>query len=240
MIEHVNHPPAVSTAKLPPPLRTGVLILAAGAGRRMGGRAKCLLEAQGHSLLQRTVRSVRSAGLHTPVLVLGHHAAEIQAHVAQWPAHLKPREVVNPAPEDDPATSLHIGLRALEADVQAVMVLLADQPLIDAADIGAVLGAFQRRPAGCEVVMPVVNGVPGHPVMFGAAVHADLLAAPGTSLRQWRAANPQATLAWEVDNPHYTRDLDTPNDLDALARDTGWVCRWPEPMPGVNTDPVNG
>lgn len=217
-----------------------MLILAAGAGRRMGGRAKCLLEVQGHSLLERLVRSVRSLGLHTPVLVLGHHAADIQAHLARWPGHLMPRHVVNPAPEDDPASSLHVGLRALDDDVQAVMVLLADQPLIDAADIGAVLVAFQRRPAHSQVLVPTVHGVPGHPVMFDAAVRAELLAAPVTSLREWRAAHPQATWLWAVDNPHHTRDLDTPEDLDSLARNTGWVCRWPEPAPGVNTDPMAG
>lgn len=230
----------MNTSAASQPLRTGVLILAAGAGRRMGGRAKCLLEVQGHSLLERLVRSVRSVGLHTPVLVLGHHAAEIQAHVAQWPKHLTPRQVVHPAPEDDPASSLHLGLHTLGHDVQAVMVLLADQPLIDAADIGAVLHAFQRRPPGFQVLVPTVNGVPGHPVMFDAAVRADLLSAAGASLRQWRTAHPQATLSWDVDNPHHTRDLDTPEDLDSLARDTGWVCRWPEPATGVNTDPVNG
>ncbi|MDZ4130215.1 MAG: nucleotidyltransferase family protein [Hydrogenophaga sp.] len=221
------------------PLRTGVLILAAGAGRRMGGRAKCLLQVQGQSLLERLVCAVRGLGLHTPVLVLGHHAAEIQAHLAHWPEHLTPRQVVNPAPEDDPASSLHTGLRALDADVQAVMVLLADQPLINAADIGAVLGAFQRRPAGSKVLVPTVDGVPGHPVMFDAAVRADLLAAPGTSLREWRAAHPQAAWSWAGDNAHHTRDLDTPADVDALARDTGWVCRWPEPAAGVNTDPAS-
>lgn len=228
----------MNTAAPPQPLRIGVLILAAGAGRRMGGRAKCLLEVQGQSLLERLVRAVRRLGLHAPMLVLGHHATEIQAHLAQWPAHLTPRQVVNSAPEDDPASSLHQGLRALDDDVQAIMVLLADQALIDAADIGAVLNAFQRRPPGCRVLMPMVNGVPGHPVVFDASVRADLLAAPGTSLRQWRTAHPQTTLPWVVDNPHYTRDLDTPDDLDALARDTGWVCRWPEPASGVNTDPV--
>lgn len=209
------------------PLRTGVLILAAGAGRRMGGRAKCLLRVQGHSLVERLVHAIRSLGHHTPVLVLGHHANEIQAHLARWPAHLRPSHVVNPAPEDDPASSLHIGLRALAGNVQVVVVLLADQPLINAADIGAVLDAFQRRPAGCHVMRPVVSGVPGHPVVFDASVRAHALASPGHGLRSWRAAHPQSTLPWVVDNANYTRDLDTPEDLHTLARDTGWVCRWP-------------
>ena len=221
-------------------LHTGVLILAAGAGRRMGGRAKCLLEVQGESLLQRLVQSVHSLGLATPVLVLGHHAADIQAHLAQWPEHLAPRQVVNPMLEDDTTSSLHMGLHALGNDVQAVVVLLADQPLINAADIGAVWHAFERRPPSCQVLMPTVDGVPGHPVIFDAAVRAALLATPGTSLRQWRAAHPHACVMWAVDNAHHTRDLDTPDDVHTLAHDTGWVCRWPELLPGVNTDPVNG
>lgn len=195
----------------------------------MGGRAKCLLELQGLSLLERLVRCLCDLDQLTPVVVLGHHhAVEIQAHLARWPPHLTPRHVINPAPDDDPASSLHLGLQALDGNQQAVMVLLADQPLIDTADIGAVLNAFQHRPSGCQVLMPVVNGVPGHPVMMDASVRADLLAVPGTSLRQWRAAHPRATWPWVVDNLHYTRDLDTPHDLHALTRDTGWVWRWPD------------
>ena len=147
--------------------------------------------------------------------------------------------MVNPAPQDDPASSLHLGLRTLDGDVHAVMVLLADQPLINAADIGAVLDAFQRRPPGAQVLLPMVHGVPGHPVVFDAAVRADLLAGTGTGLRQWCAAHPQATLPRLVDNPHHTRDLDTPEDVEALERETGWVCRWPEPAPGINTDPAS-
>lgn len=218
----------MNTTDTPPLQHTGVVILAAGAGRRMGGRAKCLLEVEGQSLLERLVGSVRRLGLDTPVVVLGHHAAEIRTHLARWPEHLKPRLVTNPAPEDDPATSLHLGLGALDPDAGAVMVLLADQPLIGAAEIGAVLSAFDRRPAGCHVLVPSVNGVPGHPVMFDATVRGELLAAPGTRLRQWRAAHPAATLAWEATNPAYTRDLDTPDDLATLARETEWAIRWPD------------
>ena len=193
----------------------------------MGGRAKCLLQVQGHSLLERLVHAVRSLEQNTSVLVLGHHANEIQAHLAQWSTHLTPRHVVNPTPEDDPASSLHIGLRALAGNVQAVVVLLADQPLINAADIEAVLDAFQRRPADCHLMRPVVSDVPGHPVVFDASVRAHVLTSLCHGLRSWCAAYPQSTLPWVVDNPNYTRDLDTPEDLQTLRRDTGWVCHWP-------------
>ncbi len=107
------------------------------------------------------------------------------------------------------------------------MVLLADQPLINANDIGAVCATFQCYLPDCHVLVPVVKEVPGHPVMFDAAVRADLLAAPGTSLRQWVAAHPNEVVKWEVDNPHYTRDLDTPEHVDTLARETGWIIKWP-------------
>lgn len=174
----------------------------------MGGRAKCMLKLDGSTLLERLVLDLRSLGLNTPVLVLGHHASGIQAHLAQWPQQLVPRQVINPSPEDDQSSSPHVGLRALGGEVQSVMVLLGDQPLIDSSAIGAAIAAFQRRPPGCNVLLPVVRGEPGHPVIFDARVIPDLLAVPTSSLRQWRAAYPQATRLWAVDNPAYTCDLD--------------------------------
>ncbi len=208
--------------------RVSVLILAAGAGQRMGGRAKCLLEVQGQSLLERLLHSVCSLKFHRCVLVLGHHAADIQIHLAQSPAKLMTRQVINPLPKDNPATSLQIGLQALDNDTEAVLVLLADQPLIDATDISAVCAAFEGCPPPIRALIPMVCGMPGHPVMFDASVRADLLAAPGTGLRQWVEVHPNETLRWEVDNPHYTRDLDTPEHIVALARETGWTIKWPE------------
>ncbi|MCY1553519.1 hypothetical protein D9M68_900120 [compost metagenome] len=73
----------------------------------------------------------------------------------------------------------------------------------------------------------MVHGQPGHPVIFDAQVRTDLIGPTPPSLRQWRAAHPQAVQLWAVDNPHYTRDLDTPDDLNTLARETRWTWRWP-------------
>ena len=194
----------------------------------MGERAKCLLEVQGQSLLERLMRLIHREGFHSCVLVLGHHARDIQAHLTQWPAHLVPQQVINPSPGDDPATSLHIGLRALDSDTQAVMVMLADQPLINATDLRAACSAFNCYLPDCHVLVPMVRGVPGHPVFFDAVVRIDLLTTPGTSLRQWIAIHPNESVKWVVDNPHYISDLDTPDDIEELVRKTGWIinCEW--------------
>ncbi|MGE0099547.1 MAG: NTP transferase domain-containing protein [Hydrogenophaga sp.] len=212
-------------------MKTGFVILAAGAGRRMGGVAKCLLELEGRSLLERLLthlQPLRGKARHDLVLVLGHHAEDIQAHVARLPEQLAPLCVINPRPEDDTASSLRAGLRALAHDVKQVVVLLADQPMVDGTDVQAALEAFQARGPGIRVQVPMVHGQPGHPVIFDAQVCAALIGTPmQPSLRQWRAAHPEAVRLWTVDNPHYTRDLDTPQDLEALARETRWSWRWP-------------
>jgi molybdenum cofactor cytidylyltransferase len=212
-------------------MKTGFVILAAGAGRRMGGVAKCLLELEGKTLLERLLthlQPLRGKARHDLVLVLGHHAHDIQAHVARLPDALAPLCVINPRPEDDTASSLRAGLRALAHDVKQVVVLLADQPLVDRADVQTALDAFTARGPGIRVQVPMVHGQPGHPVIFDASVRDALIATPlQPSLRQWRAAHPDAVRLWAVDNPHYTRDLDTPADLDTLVRETRWSWRWP-------------
>jgi molybdenum cofactor cytidylyltransferase len=211
-------------------VKTGFVVLAAGAGQRMGGIAKCLIEFDGSSLLERLLREMqvlRHAVPHELVLVLGHHAPAIQARLAQWPETIVPPWVVNAQPDDDTASSLRVGLGALGPEVQQVGVLLADQPLIDSADVQAAWQAFAARAPGIQVQVPVVDGQPGHPVMLDASVCAQLAASPALSLRQWRAAYPQAVRLWAVNNPHYTRDLDTPHDLQALAHEMGWAWRWP-------------
>jgi molybdenum cofactor cytidylyltransferase len=200
---------------------TGLVILAAGAGRRMGGIAKCLIEFQGRSLIARLLQQLQD--LHEVpnahrVIVLGHHAAQIQTHLAQLPTPLVPRCVLNPQPQEDTASSLRVGLAALPPGLQQVVVLLADQPLIDTDDVRAALQAYAQRAPGIQVQVPQVQGQPGHPVILDVAVCAQLLAPDAPSLRQWRAEHPQAVRLWGVHNPHYTFDLDTPQDLQALEQ----------------------
>ena len=118
------------------------VVMAAGAGRRMGYFPKSLLERDGEPLLLRQIRLLGEAGVEHIVVVLGHHAQALQAVLSQArvPAPVSLHWVVNAVPDEGPGASLRCGLAALPADVGQLLVQLADQPLLELPDVQAVLG----------------------------------------------------------------------------------------------------
>ena len=114
------------------------------------------------------------------------------------------------------------------AVLDAVLVALADQPLINSQDINDLIGAYKKRPTGAQVVQPTVDGLPGNPVMFSAEVREQILAgAANVGCRQWQAAHPEQVHAWESSNHRYRADVDTLDDIEALATRTGHRLKWP-------------
>jgi molybdenum cofactor cytidylyltransferase len=208
----------------PPPLRIAAVLLAAGSASRMGHRPKCLLEWDGQSLLQRQLSALGACGVSQLVLVLGHHGARI----AQAAQGFTVKPVHNPDPQADQNASLRLGLQALSEPLDAALVALADQALITAQDIQDLIAAYAARPSACQVVQPSVEGLPGNPVIFSAAVRRDILASPdGTGCKQWQAAHPEQVYRWVSANSHYRADVDTPEDLRALQESSGIRLQWP-------------
>lgn len=205
-------------------LVVGAVLLAAGEGRRLGRRPKALLQLGGVPLVTRQLVALSGAGIDELVVVLGHHADAVEPAVQAFPVTL----VHNPRPEDGQVSSLRAGLAALTGKLDVVLVALADQPLINAQDISALIGAWKKRPAGTEVLVPRVGGEPGNPVLFSAEVRAQILAgAADVGCRQWRTAHPEAVAWFDTDNRRYKVDVDTPEDLERFERETGHALRWP-------------
>lgn len=203
----------------------GSVLLAAGAGSRMGNRPKCLLELGGVPLIRRQLIALSGAGVDELVVVLGHHAEQIEPVIQDFPVTV----VRNPDPDAGQNASLRIGLAALTGKIDTVLVALADQPLINSQDINDLIGAYKKRPSGTEVVQPTVDGLPGNPVMFSQTVREQILAGDArVGCKQWQAANPQAVHPWSTTNTRYRIDVDSPEDIEALAARTGHRLTWPK------------
>ncbi|HVO08281.1 MAG TPA: nucleotidyltransferase family protein [Burkholderiaceae bacterium] len=206
----------------------GAVLLAAGAGSRLGGRPKALLELGGVPLVMRQLVALSGAGVDEVVVVLGHHADAVEAAVGQFPISI----ARNPSPDDGQASSVRIGLQALSPRLDAVIVALADQPLIDAQDIVALIGAFKKRGAASMVVPRVRvddgEALPGNPVIFDAALRDEWLAGESdAACRKWRLAHPERVHWFDTDNRRYRLDIDTSEDLERFTTLTGHTLQWP-------------
>src|SRR6185295_9826806 len=93
--------------------------------RRLG-RPKQLLDVGGRPLLQRTIDHVNASRADRVVLVLGANAAAIRAAIEPGRANV----VENERWADGQSTSMIAGLDALADEVDAVLFMLGDQPLI--------------------------------------------------------------------------------------------------------------
>ena len=214
-------------------MTVGAVLLAAGAGSRLGGRPKALLELGGVPLVLRQLVALQGAGVDEVAVVLGHHADAVEAAVRAFPITL----AHNPSPDDGQASSVRIGLRALSPRLDAVVVALADQPLIDAQDIVALIGAFKKRGDAAMVVPRVSCGEghaePGNPVIFDASLRDEWLrGAADLACRRWRQAHPERVRWFDTDNRRYRIDIDTPEDLERFAAMTGHALAWPPAFAG--------
>ncbi len=213
-----------------PRMRLGAVLLAAGAAKRMNGINKLAVEMQGVPLLRRALIALSGAGVDEVAVVLGHRAESLAPMVRDFPVTV----VHNDRYDNGQMSSVHAGLAALPAGpFDAVLICLADQPLLNAQDIQALIGAFKKRERGCAVV-PQVKGECGNPVILDWNVRDQILAGGmNVGCRQFIDAHPDSVVTFDTENDHYVVDLDTPEDLRALEARLGLKFKVPEPGLGL-------
>ena len=190
-----------------------VIILAAGAGQRMG-RTKQLLPFGTDTLLGRVVDIARPAG--PVVLVLGHKAEEIRAGL-----NCRGITVVeNPEWPAGQASSLKAGLGAAPDGCGCALFMLGDQPLVSPDTLFALQQGFQRT--GKQIIIPRFQGRRGNPVLIGKLLFPHVMGLSGdTGARVLFERFGDQLLMLDVDDPGVCMDADTWADYQVLLKAAG-------------------
>ncbi|MBO4204445.1 nucleotidyltransferase family protein [Micromonospora echinofusca] len=193
----------------------GGLVLAAGAGRRMGA-PKALLRLRGTTLADRTLRIARDGGCDPAVVVLGAQADRVRAAADLTGATV----LVNADWESGLGSSLRAGLAALAGTrAVAALVLLVDTPGVSAAAVRRVLARGDRRALVCATY----DGQRRHPILLGrdhwTAVAA--LAEGDVGARPYLSSAGVAVAEVPCDDVADPTDLDTVEDAWRCGVDLG-------------------
>lgn len=193
-------------------MSVAAIILAAGASRRLG-QPKQLLEHHGEPLLARSIRIATESGASPVFTVLGANFEMICASMQFGDAIL----VINDQWQKGMATSIHAGLRAMDAaapHVAGALLMSCDQPLLTGGHLRTLISTFEAQ-ASPAIVCSSYGNVHGVPAVFPRDVFSQLRALRGDKgARAILAAQASSLIALEF--PGGEIDIDLPTDLAHL------------------------
>ena len=135
--------------------------------------SKYLTDIGGTTLIDRVLADIAVWPVDETIVVLGPDAEEVVAAMAPTTATV----VIDPEWEEGSAASLRVGLDVVERGpaTDFVVIAMADQPGVDAADVAALIDAAE----GAAAVVPKYRYRRDFPVVLGRAVWERLLGSEG-------------------------------------------------------------
>lgn len=194
------------------PSRSVGVLLAAGAGRRMGRPKALVVGSDGEPWVVRGARVLLAGGCDEVLVVLGAAADEARS-LLDGLLEIEPIRTTDARDWADglSASLAHGVAAAVAADADVIVVTLVDLPGLHPEAVERLLAGAQRR----TLAQAFYAGRPGHPVVIGAG-HAERLisALAGTHVDRGARAYLLANGAAEVD----CSDLGGGDDVDRPAR----------------------
>jgi nicotine blue oxidoreductase len=189
-------------------------LLAAGEGSRFG-QPKALVELDGQTLAERGVGLLRAGGADPILVVTGAVPLDLDGTLT----------IDNPQWRTGMGSSLRAALQALtEAgrgpeigpEIGAVVVALADQPLVGAAAVARLIAAYRD---GASVAVAAYDGQPRNPVLLAREHWPEVIAtATGDQgARTFLRTRSELVTLVECGDTGRPDDIDTPADLARIT-----------------------
>lgn len=193
----------------------GLMILAAGASSRMG-TPKQLLPFQGHSLLRHMAEEAIASCCDPIVVVLGSQTERMKLEVDGLALH----SVENQQWTEGMGTSIPAGMTALTAinpALDAVVIVLCDQPFVDACLINQLVKSY--RATQSPIVASAYAKTIGVPALFDRSLFIELMAMNANVGAKYLIQQ-HTEKVFQVSFPKGAIDVDTPAQYQQLLKET--------------------
>lgn len=186
------------------------VVLAAGRSTRFDG-GKLTQPLNGKPLLHYSLTAAQSAFPGRVVLVVGHNSGS----VTELSGKLADVVVFNPDYGLGQGSSLATGVKACRDDADAIVVMLADQPLVNEDTLRQLVGYWNQEDQ--QIVASDFGDALGPPVLFGKGSHDRLCDLTGDSGARSIIRSGEFDIV-TVDIAPRGLDVDTPQDLQTASQ----------------------
>lgn len=188
------------------------MILAAGESKRMG-KPKLLLPFSKTTIIETVVENVISSKVDKTVVVLGARRPQIKMKIKRFPVET----TYNPRYRESMLSSVLQGMAVLPYPCEAVVVVLADQPSVQATVINSLIEAFRWEKKG--IIVPAWRKKRGHPFLIDLKYREEMKHLnPEIGLRELLHRHCDDVFEVRMPSPAILRDIDTAEDYDRETR----------------------
>jgi molybdenum cofactor cytidylyltransferase len=181
------------------------------------GRPKQLLPWGDTTVLGRTIDNLQRSRVNEVVVVSGYRAQEVERISAQLGVQTFFNELYE---SGGMISSVQTALRLLPENREAILVMLADQPMVETKTIDRLVRAWSEDKG--ELVAPVIKGRRGNPVLIGRRYFDELLSLPlGSAPRDLINRHGEQLKLIEAETDSILRDLDEIEDYERWRPKSG-------------------
>ncbi|RSK55131.1 nucleotidyltransferase family protein [Bacillus canaveralius] len=199
-------------------MKIGAIILAAGFSKRMGS-PKVFFPFQGKSMFLHSVELAIQTELSPIYVVGGKYIEKMKSDLNGLPVTM----IKNEESSEGMSTSLKLGVNEATGKCDAVIVFLADQPLVPKAVIGDLIDTYSMYSSdGIKIIRPMYHDIPGHPILFDTSLFKEFASIDGDEGGRVIIQCHKQELKWvHYDDRDWGKDIDTIDDYHWLIRKYG-------------------
>ena len=186
--------------------RIDAVILAAGESTRAGDQNKLLLEFENRALAAHAVDAALGSMTREVHVITGHQYDRLTATLGNRPVNF----IHNENYRTGIGSSIRCAIKNLSADIDGVVLCLADMPWVRSDHLDALIGRF----TGDAVCAPYFENQRGHPILFPKSWFPRLMTLQGDSgARSLLQEAAEIVTAIAVPNDAILRDIDRLEDF---------------------------